>query len=339
MTPGPDPTGDDLSAVRSLLQPLDPVPDPFLAREDVLAARASVGLARAQAAPAPRRRGRLVAAGAVAVLSVVTLVAVVLLPSSQEPDTVALSTTGPGAQAVNAAYQATTRAGTARGSLTVTHGDSTITATGVGDLDTGAGRAEIDLVEPGRADGVHVTVIRTADAIFARLPVGANPLSATAEWVSVDAATLTRLAQMAAGDLGAQVTGSPVDAMAYLKAVSGEVQVVGPDDVRGEPTTHYRSAIDVQKVAAQLPPQLQGHTGAASGHVGSSIPADLWLDSEGRLRKLVLTTEAAAGRTPTTLTIVLWDFGAPLDATPPPADQVVDVGGLLGGFLNGARRP
>lgn len=339
MTPGPDPASDDLTAMRSLLQPLDPVPDPTLAREDVLAARASVGLARGRAAPAPRRRGRLVAAGAVAVLSVITLLAVVLLPASQDPETVALTTTGPGAQAVNAAYQATTRSGTARGLLTVTHGNSTITATGVGDLDTGAGRAEIDLVEPGRADGVHVTVIRTADAIFARLPVGANPLSATAEWVSVDAATLTRLAQMAAGDLGAQVTGSPVDAMAYLKAVSGEVQVVGPDEVRGEPTTRYRSAVDVQKVAAQLPPQLQGHAGQAAGHVGSSIPADLWLDSEGRLRKLVLTTEEAAGRTPTTLTIVLWDFGAPLDATPPPADQVVDVGGLLGGFLNGARRP
>jgi hypothetical protein len=338
VTPAADPTPDDLSAVRSLLAPLDPVPDPTLAREDVLAARASVGLARAKAAPAPRRRG-LVAAGAVAALSVATLLALVLLPGDgRSTETIDLAT-GPGAQAINAAYQATTKAGTARGVLTVDHGNSNVTATGVGDLDTGAGRAEVDLVEPGSSRGVHVTVIRTADAIYAKLPVGANPLSATAQWVSVDAATLARLAQMAAGDLGAQVTGSPVDALSYLKAISGDVQVVGPDEVRGEPTTRYRGAIDAKKVAEQLPAQLQAHAAQATGQVGQTIPADLWLDAEGRLRKLVLTTEEAPGRTPTTLTIVLWDFGAPVDATPPPADQVVDVGGLLGGFLNGTRRP
>lgn len=339
MTTGSPPTPDDLDAVRSLLAPLDPVPDATVAREDVLEARASVWRTRAAAAPTPRRRGRLVAAGAVAVLSVATLVAVAVTPAGQEPDTMSLAT-GAGAQAVNAAYQATTRYGTARGELTLTHGAAgTLTATGVGDLDSGAGRAEIELTAAGRAEALDMTVIRTADAIFAKLPQGANPLSATARWVSVDAATLSRLAQMAAGDLGAHATGSPVDALAYLRAVSGDVQVAGPEEVRGEPTTRYRTSIEVQKVAAQLPPQLQAHGAHTAGQVGRTIPADLWLDAEGRLRKLVLSAEEAPGRPATTLTVVLWDFGAPLDAIPPPADQVVDVGGLLGGLLDGARRP
>ena len=341
MTPSPIP--DDLTAVRSLLGPADPVPDPTLPREQVLAARASVGLARAHPAAAPRRRARFVAAGAVAVLAVATLVALVAVPQD-EPGTVSLAT-GPGAQAISSAYAATARTGTARGVLTVTSGDSTLTATGAGDFETGVGRAEVELVGRPGSPAAHLTVIRTADGVYAKLPEGATPLGPGKPWVKVDAATLARLAQLAGGDIGAQLTGAPLDALAYLRAVSGDVQIVGPDIVAGEPTTRYRGVVDPQKVADQLPPALRPEAGRLAGHVGQPLPADLWIDAEGRLRKLVLTADlhqagpAGAGAQPVTLTLVLSDFGTAVDATPPPADQVVDVGGLLGGFLGGTRRP
>jgi hypothetical protein len=332
---------DDVIAVRAILSPADPVPDPTLAREDVLAARASVGLHRGAPPPVRQPRTRLAAAGAVAVLSVATLLALVILPAADKGgDTVTLAT-GPGAQAVIAAYASTASTGTARGLLTVTHGSRTVTATGVGSFDGGAAQAEIALVEGGGAPSAEITVVRTKDAIFAKLPGGTNPLAADKPWVSVDAATLTRLTQMALGDLAAQVTGAPLDALAYLKGVSGDVQVVGPDTTRGEPTTRYRGSVDPQKVAEQLPAAVRPQAAQAGGQLGQTLPVDIWIDEQGRLRKLVLTADVdkVQGAPPAsglaTLTVELWDFGTLVDVTAPPADQVVDVGGLLGGFLGG----
>ena len=295
-------------------------------------------------------RGRFVAAGAVAVLSVATLVALVAVPAGQDGGTVALST-GPGGKAVNAAYAATAETGTARGLLTVTDGSSTVTATGVGAFDGSKAEGEIALVGgpagPGGAGGTtRITVVRTGSAIYAKLPAGSNPLSTDKPWVSVDAATLNRLTALALGDLGSQVTAAPLDALAYLKAFSGDVQVVGPDTVRGEATTRYRGTVDAQRVAQQLPAGAGPDAGRAAREVGS-VPADLWIDGQGRLRKLVLTVdgsklEGAPATAPigiATVTLELWDFGTPVDASAPPADQVVDVGGLVGSFLNGVGGP
>jgi hypothetical protein len=347
VTASPNTSPDDVAAVRSILSPADPVPDPTLARDEVLAARAAVGMARAGRVPTPRPgRGRFVAAGAVAALCVATLVALVAVPSSQDEGTVDLAT-GPGAKAVSSAYAATAGAGTARGLLTVTHGGSALSATGVGSFDGGAAHFDIALADGAGVAPKQVTVIRTPEAAYARLPDGANPLAAGKPWVSVDGATLARLTQMALGDIGAQMTGAPLDALAYLKAVSGDVQVVGPDMVRGEPTTRYRGEVDPQKAAAQLPAALRPEADRAAGKVGQNLPADLWIDGEGRLRKLVLTADLAkVDGVPATVasgaavvTVELWDFGTPVEVTAPPADQVVDVGGILGGFLGGAKRP
>lgn len=348
MTTSSSTNPDDVVAVRSLLGPADPVPDPALPRDEVLAARAAVGMARADRVPtrSGRGRGRFVAAGAVAALSAVTLIALVAVPSGKDESTVDLAT-GPGAKAVSSAYAATAGAGTARGLLTVTHDGSTLTATGVGSFDGGAAHFDIALAERPGAATRHVTVVRTPDAAYARLPEGINPLAAGKPWVSVDAATLARLTQMVLGDIGAQITGAPLDALAYLKAVSGDVQVVGPDTIRGEPTTRYRGAVDPQKAAEQLPPALRPEAADAAARVGQNLPADLWIDEQGRLRKLVLTADlaevegvaATMVEGPAVVTVELWDFGTPADVTAPPADQVVDVGGLLGSFLGGAKRP
>jgi hypothetical protein len=337
-------TSDDLAAVRALLAPANPVPDATLAREDVLAARAGVGLHRA-APPADRpRRAGLAAAGAVAALSVATLVALVAIPAGRGPGSVDLAT-GPGAKAIRSAYAATATSGTARAMLTVSAEGRTVTADGVGDFDGGSARADITLAGGAGEPATRITVLRTRDATFAKLPD--NPLSAGKPWVSVDAATLARLTQQALGDVASPVTGAPLDALAYLKGVSGDVQVVGPDSTRGEATPHYRGSVDPNRVAAQLPAAVRPAAAGKAGQVGQAIPADLWIDGQGRLRKLVLAADlskvqgapAGAVTGPATITLELWDFGTPVDVSAPPADQVVEVGGLLGGFLGGSRTP
>lgn len=331
MTTSPSSPIDDLSAVRSLLGDANPVPDPTLPRDQVLAARADVGMARAVPPPPRAPRGRFVAAGAVAVLSAATLVAIVAMPTGRGTETTTLAT-GPGGKAVSAAFASTQASGTARGLLTVTQGGRTITATGVGDFTTGTARAEIALGEG--APGGTVSIVRTEAGVYARLPAGLPTVAAGKPWVSVDAATLAGLTQMALGDLGAQITGAPLDALTYLRAVSGDVQVVGPDTTRGEPTTRYRGTIDPGKVADQLPAALQPKAGTAAAELGRPLPTELWIDGQGRLRKLVVTADPAAAAT-----VELWDFGVPVDVVAPPADQVADIGGLLGTLLQNRQGP
>jgi len=122
----------------------------------VLVARAAVGMAGAAPRNTPRLRGRFVAAGAVAALSVATLVAVVVVSPPQETGTVDLAT-GPGARVVNAASSATQAAGTARGLLTVAHGGQTVTATGVGNFGSGVGMSPKHEAVPGT--GAPPTVV------------------------------------------------------------------------------------------------------------------------------------------------------------------------------------
>ncbi|MEO5678814.1 MAG: hypothetical protein ABIS47_04010, partial [Acidimicrobiales bacterium] len=133
MTTSPSSPTDDVTAVRSLLAATNPVPDPSLPPYEVLAARSAVGAVRSlPVAPRPGR-GRFAVAGAVALVSVATLAALVAVPSLRGADTTVVAS-GPGAKAVRASFAATQASGTARGQLTVTHGGLTVTATGVGDF-------------------------------------------------------------------------------------------------------------------------------------------------------------------------------------------------------------
>jgi len=338
-TPDSSPA-DDAAAARSLLGPVNPVPHLSLAPEETMAARARVGMIRATPAPPPPRRGRFVVAGAVALVSVATLVAVVLIPTGQSNETTSLAT-GPGAKAVGAASAATRMSGSARALLTVTHDGRTITAAGTGDFGTGDARAEVALANDG--PGSTITIVRARGGIYARFPQGMNPVAGDKPWVSVDAPSLARLTQLALGDMGAQVTGAPLDALTYLQAVSGDVTIVGPDTTRGEPTTHYRGAIDPTRVAAQLPEALRPHASKSGAAPVPNLPVDAWIDGQGRLRKLAVSgdpTGATPGEGgPPTITLELWDFGVKVDATPPPPNQVADVSGLLGTFVQNLRTP
>lgn len=336
MNAAPDPI-DDLTAVRAALGHANPQPETSMPREEVMAARGALGMAGVAPRPAPRLRGRFVAAGAVAALSVATLVAVVVVAPQGTP-TVDLAT-GPGAKAVNAASAATQAAGTARGLLTVAHGGRTVSATGVGDFGSGDASADIALGD-GTSPAGTVMVRRTTAGVYVRLPEGLSPLSTEKPWLRIDAADLARLTQLALGDLGAQITGAPLDALAYLRAVSGELVAEGPDLSRGEPTTRYRTTIDPRKVVGQLPQALQ--VPAAGAAAEQSLPAALWIDAQGRLRKLEVSADPSGPWTasgPATVTLELFDFGVRVQVEAPAADEVTDVGGLLGTFLQNAVRP
>jgi hypothetical protein len=96
---------------------------------------------------------------------------------------------------------------------------------------------------------------------------------------------------------------------------------------------------------------LHAHAGGdsleqAATAAGQTIPVDVWIDHQGRLRQLKASfdpsrVQAPAGvaiKGPGTIvaTVDLWNFGTPVNLNPPPADQLRglgDVAGALKGLL------
>jgi hypothetical protein len=156
--------------------------------------------------------------------------------------------------------------------------------------------------------------VSTGQVIYAKVPAGLRTFTGGKPWARLATANLAAVENQFLGDLGLKQPFDPTNVLGYLKSVSGNVTVVGHDTVRGAATTRYHGNVDLSK-------------GAQNGQL--IVPADLWIDGNGRLRKLVLSMTSPVAAT---ATFELWDFGTTVDATPPPSSQVVDASTIFGGF-------
>jgi hypothetical protein len=354
------PRPDDVSHVRHQLGATNPVPDPasvtapppasdILDRDVVTMSAMSAGQARGGGNRSPRRRGPAIAVVGVAAALVAAAVVVSTQSSSPKSSVVAVALTGNGAHTVSLTYAATQQAESAQAQLSVSYDGTTTSATAVADLKTGVGQVNLDFpapIGPTRLVSTGTTFYLQVPARFQEIATGGKP------WVKIDRSTLDNLAgePVIANALGSSV--DPTQALSLLKGVSGPVTTVpGADVLHGATTTHYRAAIDLAKVAADGPAALRSELSKAAAAAKQSVPADLWVDGQGRLRKLTLSYDpsdfglaghasAPSDEQPVTATLELWNFGVKVTATPPPADQVGDLGPLqsiLGGIA--AHRP
>jgi hypothetical protein len=87
--------------------------------------------------------------------------------------------------------------------------------------------------------------------------------------------------------------------------------------VRGEAATRFRATIDLAQADAALPAGVTVPTGPYRAL--SQIPAEVWLDSAGRSRRIAVLTDT--DNDPIWSVVELWDFGVATDIVPP-ADVV-----------------
>ena len=199
---------------------------------------------------------------------------------------------------------------------------------GEGDFDYQGRKGNLTMRVPAAAAGqggtIDLVVVgdvvyeRSSNAAGARLPKGKT-------WVKLDTRQLGGAAQSQASD--------PTKVLRFLAGVNGKVDTVGKETVRGADTTHYRTTLDLAKAA-----KAAGSDGAAltqlTQQLGtSSLPTDVWVDGDGRLRRLRYAVDVKGGAPAATrieVSMELFDFGTAVTVTPPPADQVADAGGLVG---------
>lgn len=162
-------------------------------------------------------------------------------------------------------------------------------------------------------------------------------------WVSVD---LTKATGVDLGQLS-QFSQNPADQLEMLRAASDDVEERGRKEVRGVQTTHFHATLDLRKSLDEglkaLPERDREKTRRAlEAMVDQSgldeIPVDVFLDEDGVLRRMVMDMEIAVAeeggqRMRMVMTMDMFDFGRPVDVTPPPPSQVTDVTEQMAGRL------
>ncbi|MEW2397329.1 hypothetical protein [Streptomyces sp. NPDC046862] len=169
---------------------------------------------------------------------------------------------------------------------------------------------------------------RVADQVlYQKLPAGQTKrVPGNKPWISID---LKKVASQG-GSGTDQGLGDPAESAAFAKGITDkDVKKVGTTTIDGANTSQYRVTVDVTKLPNGASLQRQ---------VGSTVPMDLWVDDDGRIRRQQVdmtvkgsagkggsTTGAASEQAKVRMLIEYGDFGTDVEADKPPASQTADM--------------
>jgi hypothetical protein len=270
-----------------------------------------------------------------AVLALALVLAVGACGSSGSPSSVAVS--GPLANAANVTSQTRGAHMTLSAHIEGASAQAAVTVTGSGFFNYAGHEGMLTLKLAGLPADIAAGSSSTIEEIYKGTDVYigssllAGKLPGGARWMKLD---LARVGE-AAGINPAQLLGgqsNPASLLEYLKASGGSVQAVGNESVRGVLTTHYRGTIDLRKLAKMLP---GSHSAAAREafeksltQLGlTSLPVDVWADSQHLVRRIELALSAPAGgqQTGVRVTIELFGFGATPAVNVPASSETFDA--------------
>jgi hypothetical protein len=214
---------------------------------------------------------------------------------------------------------------------------------GFGALDLAAGRADLtfDLSGVG-ADAPRRLAVRVIGATTyldftgQSLPGGAT-LPPGKHWVRVDDTGAPGFNSLSPfGDINTH----PTRALQSLRGVASSVRLIGTEKVRGVTTTRYRGDVALVDVLRSPAPggagQQQPAAREALAKLGDArIPVDVWIDGDGRARRIQETVTAAAfapvepgaagDHTIITNSVEFSDFGRPVHVVAPPVAETIAV--------------
>jgi hypothetical protein len=115
----------------------------------------------------------------------------------------------------------------------------------------------------------------------------------------------------------------PLDA---LFGACGDAVESGPDVVRGVAVTRYHLRVDLARADAVVPAGMSVPAGPFRAL--RQLPAEVWLDGAGLVRRVAVSTEtrAVGGDEPTWAVCELWDFGVAVHITPPLPGEITPPG-------------
>jgi hypothetical protein len=207
-----------------------------------------------------------------------------------------------------------------------------ITANGA--MDFGARKAAMTTKVAGQTIGL----VLDGTTIYQRIPALADQLGKP--WLKVELDDLGELAGVQGlGELAQANSSDPSSTLAYLRG-AGQVTELGREEVRGEATTHYRAVVDLERAARKSPAAQAKTLRQVADTLGTpSQPVDVWIDGDGRTRRMTQTIDyskvklpnIAPDELPTSMSIVVeyYDFGTGVSVDVPRSSEVSDFKDLL----------
>lgn len=213
----------------------------------------------------------------------------------------------------------------------------TIEGEGVQDSEEQLARFTFDLSEitaltGGGVDLSEIDMVMAGPTLYMRLPfletAGLKP------WVEID---LQKFGKEEGIDLPAlQQLGQadPALTFAFLRASGDDTEEVGEDEVRGVKTTHYRTTVDLDRVAEEGSAEQRAAIQALKEDTGlEEVPVNAWIDDDGLARRIDFDyrdVELQPGRRgDMRLRMEFYDYGADVNVERPPSDEVMSFEELL----------
>jgi hypothetical protein len=199
----------------------------------------------------------------------------------------------------------------------------------------GAGAADLPAFDD--PDGWKIAVVKDGNVDYVRFPAVDDKLPDGKTWIRGTNGTV-KAAGIGLDELDSFTNTDPRDVLDALRAVSGDVETVGREELRGVQTTHYRAHVDPAELAKSAARQ-QGATTDLLDQLSTradveDVPLDVWIDGDGLVRRLALQVSAPEQGSlrsgEVSLAFELWDYGKRVEIDVPPASQVVDAAAVRG---------
>jgi hypothetical protein len=278
-------------------------------------------------------------------LRLVSVAVLVLLIGASCGQPSGSSSTGDPTELIAASADTTSAAGTAKMSMQMTtvmpQGEFVVDAEGAYDFANkrGAMTMQMDLGEAaGEMGPMDIEMVFEDMVIYMKYPM-LSELSADAKpWIRMDLQEVGEQAGMDFGSLMQSGTSDPTQMLEWLRGASGDIEVVGEEDVRGVMATHYKGTIDFNRVVEQAPADVRDALRATVDMMvktigTSNVPFEVWIDEAGRAVRIAQSFEyeegAVAGGS-MSMTLDLFDFGTDVEVQIPPASQTSDFKDLMG---------
>ncbi|MEU7730496.1 hypothetical protein AB0B78_35595 [Streptomyces sp. NPDC040724] len=224
------------------------------------------------------------------------------------------------AAVVRGAADTLTKAGSARArtAMEMATGGTRVTIRGEGGVDFKNRMGQLLVMLPADVKGEDehrpITELLVPGALYMKNRGAGVPAD---KWVRVDTTTL------ADGNL---VTGGATDPLVAAELLRGaqEVTYVGETEVAGTKVRHYRGTTDIGRAAGRASAEVRGALeAAAKGFSKDTVPFDVYLDEQGRLRKVRHRfTYVNNGVIDVSSTTLLYGFGTPVTVVLPASGDI-----------------
>ncbi|MER5753176.1 hypothetical protein [Streptomyces sp. NPDC002088] len=209
----------------------------------------------------------------------------------------------------------------ARTSMEMATGGTRVTVRGEGGYDyrRQLGRLKVLLPQDPAGQSEHrpITELLAPGALFMKNRGAGVPDD---KWVRVETAGLSD---------GNLVTGGATDPYAAAEVLRGTLAAtyVGRTEVAGTKVRHYRGTADLNQAAKRASAGGRDSLrAAAKGFATAEVPFDVYLDDQGRIRKVRQRFSFVNGRQKEAVavasTTLLYDFGTPVDVRLPAAGDI-----------------